>query len=162
MITNIVLAVRNIIKNKVGSIITVICLSVAFACLLLVYLYVSQESSFNSFHSNKDKVFRISYLFNLADGTEGSNVLLEPGLSEILKEKVPQVLRSTAFRGAWKPTMIFENINFEETLCITESDFFKMFRFKLILGNREELFKNPDEIVITSSLAKKFPVVKLR
>ena len=57
------------------------------------------------------------------------------------------------------PTLIFENISFEERLCITESDFFNMFSFKLILGNRNELFKNPDEIVITSSLAKKFQAV---
>lgn len=156
---NIVFAIRNIIKNKVNSIITIVGLSVAFACLLLIYLYVSQEFNYNSFHVNKDNIFRISYIYKLADGTEGSNVLLEPILSETIKKEVPYVIRSTAFRGAGEPTLIFETINFEERLCITESDFFNMFSFKLILGNKNELFKNPDEIVITSSLAEKFQAV---
>jgi len=159
MKTNIVLAFRNIIKNRVNSCITVAGLSVAFACMLLIYLYVFQEFRYNNFHEKKDKIYRINYSVIMADGTEGSDVLLESVLSKILKEKIPYVIRSTAFRGASEPTLIFENINFEEKLCITESDFFSMFSFNLLAGNKDELFKNPDEIVITSKLAKKLQTV---
>ena len=54
---NIYLAIRNILKNKVNSFISVGGLTVAFACLLLIYMYVSQELSYNNFHTNKDKIF---------------------------------------------------------------------------------------------------------
>ncbi len=156
---NILIAVRNIMKNKLNSFITVIGLSVASACLLLIYLYVSQEIGYNSFHENKESIFRVNYFIGHADGTKVSSIYLDPKLSEILKNKIPQVKRSTAFRNAHNPSMKFENQNFEEKTFITEQDFFKIFSFKMIIGNKDKVFENPDEIVITLSLADKFAAI---
>jgi len=152
---NILIALRNIKKNKVNSLITVIGLSVASACLLLIYLYVSQEFGYNSFHENKNRIFRVNYYIGHADGTKVPSIYLDPKLSEIIKNKVPQVIRSTAFRNAHNPAMKFNNQNLEENIYITESDFFKIFSFKLIIGNKDKIFENPDEIVITARLADK-------
>jgi len=156
---NILIAVRNIMKNKLNSFITVIGLSVASACLLLIYLYVSQELGYNSFHENKNNIFRVNYFIGHADGTKVSSIYLDPKLSEIIKNKIPQVKLSTAFRNAHDPSMKFENQNFEEKTFITEHDFFKIFSFKMIIGNKDRVFENPDEIVITSSLADKFAAI---
>jgi putative ABC transport system permease protein len=156
MRTNILLAIRNITKNRVNSVITVAGLSIAFACLLLIYLYVSQEFSYNDFHQNRDRLFRVNYTVAFADRTKQSTVLLDHKLSEVIKDKVPQIKRSTAFRSAQNPGLKFNNHNFEENVCITEPAFFEMFSFKFIVGNKDELFKNPDEIVISESLAAKF------
>ncbi|HEX7494457.1 MAG TPA: ABC transporter permease, partial [Bacteroidales bacterium] len=146
-------------KNKLNSFITVIGLSVASACLLLIYLYVSQELGYNSFHENMNSIFRVNYFIGHADGTKVSSIYLDPKLSEIIKNKIPQVKLSTAFRNAHNPSMKFENQNFEEKTFITEHDFFKIFSFKMIIGNKDRVFENPDEIVITSSLADKFAAI---
>lgn len=159
MRNDIIYAIRNITKNKANSVITVTGLTVAFACLLLIFLYVTQEFSYNNFQANKDNIFRINYSVKHADGHLYNTVLLNSELSDILKEKVPQIQRSTAFRSAHGPTMIFEHHNLEEKLCITEHDFFEMFSFKVIYGNRNELLKNPDEVVITRSLADKLRAI---
>ncbi len=159
MKSNIRLAIRNIIKNKVNSFITVGGLTVAFACLLLIYIYVSQEFSYNNFHANKDKIFRSNYSTKYANGTEGASLFFDSKLSEIIKDKVPQVNKCTSFRSAHGPTLIFEENNFEEKVCIAEPDFFDMFSFKLMIGNKKKLFENPDEIVITSRLANKFQAI---
>jgi putative ABC transport system permease protein len=156
---NILIALRNIKKNKINSIITVVGLSVASACLLLIYLYVSQELGYNSFHENKNRIFRVNYFIGHADGSKVSSIYLDPKLSEILKNKIPQVIRSTAFRNAHNPAMKFENRSFEENIYITDPDFFKIFRFKFIIGNKEKVFENPDEIVITSRLADKLAAI---
>ncbi len=152
---NIVYALRNILKNKTNSVITVTGLSVAFACLLLIFMYVNQEFSFNQFQENKDNIYRVNYSIQYADGTASKTVFLNPELSKILKEKVPQVKRSTAFRTTHTSTMIFEHQNLEENICIAENDFFDMFTFKVIFGNKSTFLLNPDEIVITRSLAEK-------
>ncbi len=159
MNNNLKYAFRNIRKNKVSSIITVTGLSVAFACLLLIFLYVTQEFSYNNFHANKDSIFRVNYSIQYVDGGEDKTALLNAELSKILKEKVPQVNRSTAFRGAFKTTMIYEHQNLEEDLCITEPDFFNMFSFKVISGNKNKFLINPDELVITRNLANKFMAI---
>ena len=159
MIKNIKYAIRNIVKNKVSSLITVTGLSVAFACLLLIFLYVTQEFSYNNFHTNKDNIYRVNYSVKWVNGFINNAVLLNPELSKILEEKVPEVKRSTAFRSAHMPTMIFEQQKLEENLCITEHEFFEMFSFKVIYGNKSKLLTNPDEIVITRSLANKFKAI---
>jgi putative ABC transport system permease protein len=152
---NILITLRNIKKNKINSLITVIGLSVASACILLIYLYVSQELGYNSFHENRNRIFRVNYFIGHADGTKISSIYLDPKLSEIIKNKIPQVLKCTAFRNAHNPVMKFENRDYEANIYITEKDFFKMFSYKLINGNKAEIFDNPDEIVITAGLADK-------
>ncbi|MUP39838.1 ABC transporter permease [Labilibaculum euxinus] len=159
MNNNMKYAFRNIAKNKASSIITVTGLSVAFACLLLIFLYVTQEFSYNNFHTNKDNIFRVNYSINWADGSINNTVLLNPELSKILEDKAPQVNRSTAFRSAHMPTMIFEQQNLEENLCITEHEFFDIFSFNVIYGNKSKLLTNPDEIVITKNLADKLKTI---
>lgn len=156
MRNNILIALRNIKNNKIISLITIVGLSVASACLLLIYLYVSQEFGYNSFHENKNRIFRVNYIIGHTNGTKVSSIYLDPKLSEIIKNKVPQVIRCTAFRNAHNPIMLFENRNFEEKTFITETDFFNIFSYKLIIGNKDNVFENPYEIVITSRLAKKF------
>ena len=156
MRNNILIAFRNIKNNKIISLITIIGLSVASACLLLIYLYVYQELNYNDFHKNKDFIFRVNYSLTHADGTKIESMYLDPKLSEIIKNKIPQVIRCTAFRNAHNPAVKFENRDFEENIYITEPDFFKIFSFKLIIGNKDKIFENPDEIVITNGLADKF------
>ena len=156
MRTNILIAFRNIRNNKINSLITVLGLSVASACLLLIFLYVSQELRYNSFHENNERIFRVNYSIGHADGTKVESIYLDSKLSEIIKSKIPQVILSTAFRNAHNPAMKFESRNFEENIYIAEPDFFKIFSFKLLIGNKENLFENPDEIVITATLADKF------
>ncbi|MCG6189793.1 ABC transporter permease [Maribellus maritimus] len=152
---NIVYTFRNILKNKTNSIITITGLSVAFACLLLIFLYVTQEFNYNNFHANKNNIFRINYTIKWVDGGTTNSTLLNPEFSQILKEKVPQVKYSTAYRSAQKQTMSFEHQTLEETLSITEPDFFDMFSFRVLYGNPNQMLKNPDEVVITKSLAEK-------
>jgi len=152
---NILYAFRNILRNKVNSAITVTGLSVAFACLLLIFLYVTQEFSYNNFHKNKDDIFRVNYSIKWYDGSVTNSTLLNPELSQIIKEKVSGVKHSTAFRSAHKQTLSFEHQNLEETLCMTEPDFFNMFSFHVLYGNPEQLLRNPNELVITKSLANK-------
>jgi putative ABC transport system permease protein len=156
---NIMIAVRNIVKNKMNSFITVIGLSVASACLLLIYLYVSQELGYNNFHENSNRIFRVNYYIGHTDGTKVSSIYLDQKLSEVIKNKAPQVLKCAAFRNAHNPAMKFENRDFEENIYITEPDFFKIFSFKLIVGNREKIFENPGEIIITSGLASKLSAI---
>jgi putative ABC transport system permease protein len=159
MKTNILIALRNIKKNILNSIITISGLTVAIACLLLIYIYVSQELGYNNFHQNKKNIFRINYSLLHPDGGKIETIYLDPKLSEVIKNEVPQVENCTAFRNAHKPTILFENHIFDEYLYITESDFFKIFDFKFLFGDKNKIFENPDEIIITSGLADKFMAV---
>ena len=155
MYRNILFAFRNISRNKINSIITVTGLSVSFACLLLIFLYITQEFNYNSFNVNADNIFRVNYTTKWANGNINKSVLLNPELSKVMKDKIPQLKKCTAFRSAQTQTLNFEHQKLEETLGITEPDFFDMFSYKVLYGNPEQFFKKPDELVITKTLANK-------
>lgn len=159
MKSNIHYAFRNILKNKLNSIISIVGFTVASTCLLLIYLYLTQEFHYNNFHVEGNKIFKLNYTLTFENGIKEDDALLDYQLSKIIKEKIPQVDKCTAIRGAHGPTIIFQNHNLEENIYLTEPDFFKIFTFKLLLGDRDRLFQNPNEIVITQSLANKFQAI---
>ena len=159
MKNNIQYAFRNIIKNKLNSIISIVGFSVASACIILIFLYLTQEFNYNNFHQEADKIYKINYKLTYENGVLERDALLDYQLSKIIKENIPQVEECTAIRGAHKPSITFQNEILEEDIYLTEADFFKIFTFELLLGNRDHLFENPNEIVITQSLASKFQAI---
>ncbi|MDB5143991.1 MAG: macB 11, partial [Mucilaginibacter sp.] len=56
---NLKLAIRNIFRNKLYTAINIIGLGVASAFCILVYLYVKNERSFDRFHHDQDRMFRV-------------------------------------------------------------------------------------------------------
>jgi putative ABC transport system permease protein len=95
-----------------------------------------------------------------ANGQEDNTVYLDQEVSKIIKEKIPLVKYSAAFRTAHRPIMKFENQNFDENVLIAQADFFRMFTFNVLFGDKQNLLENPDEIAITSGLADKLQAVK--
>ncbi len=55
------IAFRNIIKQKLHSIITIVGLAVGITCCLLIMLYVKQELSYDTFYPNADNIYRIGH-----------------------------------------------------------------------------------------------------
>jgi putative ABC transport system permease protein len=58
IINYIKIALRNLFKNPVYSFINVFGLAVGIACCLLIMLYVQNEWSYDTFHSNSDRLYR--------------------------------------------------------------------------------------------------------
>ncbi len=153
-------AFRKIAKNRMNSVISIIGLATALTSVLLIYLYVYQEFNYNRFYDSNNKIFRLNYSLEKVDGSKDNTVLLNPELSETIKNKIPQIKWSTSFRSAHHPSLKFENQWFEQNLFITERDFFKIFNYKFLAGAKDHIFENPNELVITSSLADKFAAIK--
>ncbi len=153
-------AIRRILKNRMNSIISIIGLTTALTSVLLIYLYVHQEFNYNRFYDCNHKIFRLNYSLEKADGIKDITVLLNPELAVTIKNKIPQIKWSTSFRSAHHPSLKFENQWFEQNLFITEQDFFKIFNYTFLAGSKDMVFQNPNELVITSSLADKFAGIK--
>ncbi len=152
MKTNFIYAFRNIRNNSVNSIITVVGLAVAIACCLIIYLYVSQEYSTNSFYKNADKIFRINYKIKYVDG-EGKDVRVDPEIAVLLKKEIPQVDKSAEYRAAFEQTLHYRENYYDVQTSLASEDFFQIFSFKFLAGDPSGIFKNPYEMVITRKLA---------
>jgi len=153
MKTNLTYAYRNIKNNSINSIITVVGLSVAIACCLIIYFYINQEYSFNNFHKNKDKIFRINYTIKYID-SEYKDVRVEPEIAERLKKEIPQIDKSAEYRHAFQQTLSFRDNFYDVQTSYASEDFFKMFTFNFLAGNASNILTNPNEIVLTRKTAE--------
>jgi len=82
------LGIRNLNKNKINTLISVLSLSLGIAILLVISIFANNELSVDSFHENSSRIFKVSY--GHSSGTPGP-------LSELLKTSFPEIQNATHF-----------------------------------------------------------------
>ncbi len=153
------IALRNLLKNWGLTFINIIGLATGFAITLLIVQYVQFERSYENTHLDSDRVVRLT--LNLLTGnsvtTQDSEVY--PPVGPKLQAEVPEVeayTRVYAIGEPNSPMQIGEQQFLMKDLYAVDADFFRMFNYKLMYGNEKDLFKKPNEAVITESTALKY------
>jgi len=154
-------AVRNMMKRKLYSFINSLGLSLGIAFCILIFLYVRDERSFDQFHVNKDRIYRINEKsYNTwrkdLDTDYNHNAYLPLPLLQVLKDEIPEVEKGTHFNTGMGGSMQVEDKVFSEQFTFVDRDFFSMFSFPLMAGNPEKIFLTPNEVVITEKIEKKY------
>ncbi|MEA5427175.1 ABC transporter permease [Arcicella lustrica] len=149
------IAFRNLLRNKVFSVINILGLALGMTCSLMIMLWVQDERSVDAFHTNKNQLYRIYMKEFFSGKTQG--VIWTPGpLAEELKRVIPEIQMSTAFSWPSSQTfMVGDKVNKQET-NVAGADFFKMFSFKLLQGNPESALKNLNSLAISRKMAEIF------
>jgi putative ABC transport system permease protein len=154
-------ASRNILKRKMYSFINAFGLSIGIAFCILIYLYIEDEKSFDQFHENKDLIYRMEVKhFNTWDPNAESqynvHAWLQTALRPVLIDDVPEVQYATRYTPDNEGIFRYGDKVFTEKITYVDSDFFKMFSFPLLAGNKDKLFNNPLEVVLTPRIAEKY------
>ena len=150
------IALRNLNRNKVYSLINIGGLTVGLACSLLIFLYVQDELSFDKIHENYQNIHRLDSRYKINDSFQ-ANLDFPAGLAPILREETGGV--KNAVRYDRKPKAIVVNGTekiYEEHLSYTEPEFFEMFNFELDAGDKKTALEKPFSIVISQELANKY------
>ena len=150
-------ALRLLSKEKRITIINIIGLSVSLACALFMLLWVQHELSYDRFHEDFDRLYRVEedqYYSN----AEPYHVNVTPFVSgPVWKDEVPEIEEQCrlAFRGGHLFTE-GDNKFFEDGIVVVDSSFFDMFTFDFIYGNKEGVLQEPNTMVITEELSTKY------
>lgn len=162
MIKNYIkIAFRNLLKNKVYSLINILGLAIGLATTLLILIYVFHETRYDQFHENSDRIFRIAQITESKDRYE-EQATTPFQLGTVLKEEFPNLVDKTVrFYDLQEESHTFlnreDNISFREyNFYFVDSTFFDVFSAELIQGNPDEVLKNPLSLVITQELAHKY------
>jgi putative ABC transport system permease protein len=144
--------IRNLFTNKKFAWINILGLSVGVTISLLILLYVRYETSFDNFNPNSGRIYRI-VTGSLQDGTVSAATPL--ALSDVLKKDYPELDKVISLMGTFmhvkRGNDIFENLRG----AVVEKDFFSLFNCPLVAGNKETLFSDPYEAVLTRKTAEK-------
>ncbi|WP_422082911.1 ABC transporter permease [Ulvibacterium sp.] len=145
-------ALRNILKHKLFSLINIFGLSVSIATCLLIILLVYGQKRVDNFHEKGDRIVRV--LSETDNGSFASTPLpLAPKLSEEYPHVVEDAVRiKSSFVGG---DMIYDTKRIPLAGRYADDSFFKIFSFELIKGDPATVLEAPFSIVLTKESAEK-------
>jgi putative ABC transport system permease protein len=147
------IAFRNLWKNKTYTAINIIGLSVAFGSSILLYLTSAYELSFDNFHKDSDRIFRLYFSSINKDGSPKTGTSMAYPLTPALKAEFPEVEAVT--RINWGAGIVkYKDKKFDKMVRSADADFLKMFSFPLLKGNVNTSLAALDNIVISENMAK--------
>jgi putative ABC transport system permease protein len=150
------IAFRNILKQRLYSVITVMGLAVGMSCCLLIMLYVRQELSYDSFYPNTEKIHRIGHTVIRPTRT-GISAAIPTPVAPALKAEYPEIEHIT--RLYFDSQVLFEYGDkqiYEDNVIYADPEFFSVFPFQVLKGDSSRLLDTPQSMVITSSMARKY------
>ena len=156
-LNNLRQAFRILFKERRITTINIIGLSVSLACALFMLLWVQDELSYDRFHTDFDRLYRVEE-DQYYSGEEPYHVNVTPYVSgPVWKDEVPEITEQC--RMAWRGGMLFtrgEQKFFEDGIFAVDSTFLELFNFELLSGSKATSLRDPYTIVLTEDLATKY------
>jgi putative ABC transport system permease protein len=150
-----VIALRNLVKNKVFSFINISGLSLGLTCSILIALWVQDEYKMDAFHENLDRIYTItSTEYSGHEITYGGYDT--PGLlGEELKRVFPEVEYASNYVLEYR-TFAVDDKKMKVPGGFAGADFFKIFSYPLVQGSKEKALTTPESIAISRKMATAF------
>ncbi len=154
------IALRNFLKHKVYSAINLSGLVLGFSVFLIFAVYVYDELSYDRFHDNSDKTYRV-YLERVYPNSVVNFAGIGSGVGPAIKSDIPGVEKMTrvhSFSNSPRQIIEYDGKRFVETnnLYFTDNNFFEVFNAEFIKGNKATALKNPNSVVISDEAARKY------
>lgn len=150
------IALRNLVRHKTYAGINIAGLALAMAACLLIYRVVYFEMSFDSFHRDGDRIYRVVSATQNTNGTEFFMGVPFP-VPGALRKDYPQLENVAAIRQT-DGVIIVGDKKFRERdrVYYTEPAVFKILNFKWLYGNPHTALSAPGTGVMTKSIAEKY------
>ncbi|MCB0565320.1 MAG: ABC transporter permease [Phaeodactylibacter sp.] len=162
------IAFRNMLKHKLSSFINILGLSLGLAFVILVYLFVKHEYSYDNFHANADRIYRVNEIeFHQAGLKDETSIFKQEqeGISKYaylplatgptMQEEFPEVMRYTRYDETNTIVRRGKRV-FSEKVHLVDSTFFELFDFELLEGDAAEVLNGKNRIVISPEMARKY------
>ncbi|MDX1940803.1 MAG: FtsX-like permease family protein [Saprospiraceae bacterium] len=150
------IALRSFWQQKLSATINVLSLSLGIGCAILIFLFIQNEWSFDTFHEKTDQLYRINRIVNDKNHRflEGINTHPAP-FAPAVKEEMPEIQYITRVQND-KSYIKRGNFISLEKYFFTDADFFQMFSFSFVKGNAQQSLEDNSSAVITERIAEKF------
>jgi putative ABC transport system permease protein len=154
-------AFKNLLRNKLNTAINLIGLSIGMACTILILLYVQYELSYDSFHKNRNNLYRINKISYENGEMNYKSAFTFSGQGPVIKSEIPEVEDYVRLLHTTGPIQYNnqkdELISFRENdIYYADSSFFSLFSYNLLKGDSHSVLQKPNSIVLSESSVKKY------
>ncbi|MBL7961678.1 ABC transporter permease, partial [bacterium] len=152
------IALRNILRQKGHSFINISGLAVGLACTVLIVMWIQDELSYDHFHKNGNRIFRVVENQFYGGGDAFQTPQTPAPLSAVLKSDFPDIEKTT--RVLFTPNKLLFDYKdqrfYESNGLYVDPEFLSMFTFPLTAGQSDIALKDPNSIVLTKEIAQKY------
>ncbi|MBK0381066.1 ABC transporter permease [Mucilaginibacter segetis] len=154
------IAWRNLRRNKAYAFINITGLSLGIASSILIFILIDYHLSFDDFHKNSDRIYRVVTEWH--DETIDRSAAVPQPLGKALRNDFTfgeKVARSVSFHN---PLITLPNekeikkFAEKDGVAFTEPEFFDIFNFPLIKGNKKTVLVQLNEAIVTQKIAQKY------
>jgi len=148
-------AIRNLRRNKVYTLLNLAGLSIGLTVFILVLLFVNYEKSYDSWNKELSQVYRVG-VSEEKDGEIEKSPSIQYPLGTFLLQDCPEVVALSRARVIGEQLIsLNEKEFFEKNAISADSNFFKLFPYHFIRGNRLTVLNEPNTMVISKKMSKK-------
>lgn len=149
-------ALRNIRKYQLYSFINVFGLAVGIAVCTLLFLFVRHEWSYDQFHANKERLYRLAVTFKETGDAYSSRSAFAAPVGPALQTDYPEV--EEVVRVWYTPGSFVQHGDklLAQSSAAVDPNFFKVFSFNLLRGDPSTALKDPQSVVLTESVVMRF------
>nr|MBP6811716.1 ABC transporter permease [Saprospiraceae bacterium] len=151
-------ALRNLRKNKLHAALNLAGLSIGLACCLLIALYIGSETSFDRYHANADRIWRVTRTFHDQDGAVNLHLsAIAPPFGSLLPEHFPEIQELTStlqYTGTIKTpnAALFP----ENDMFFADERLFTVFTVPMTNGDAKTALAEPMQAILSESAAKRY------
>ena len=149
------IALRNLFRNKVYSVINILGLAIGITCAIVIYIYVNFETSYDDYQKDLDRILRVTTKSVTATESSVSSKTAGP-IGPSLLESYPQVETYTRILPLSKGLVRFEDKMFYENRIFGDSELFNIFTTTFVRGSKESVLERPNTCVLSESVSQKY------
>jgi len=152
----LVVAFRSLRRTTSASVINILGLAVGMAACLLILHYVTFETSYDNFHKNSDRIYRLRY-----ERTDGSGLSVKfasccPPAAARIRDKYPEVEKIGRLLNTRGSISRGETVFLEERIFYAEPDVFDVLKFEFTEGDPLTALSQPGNAFLSQTMARKY------
>lgn len=153
----ILVAWRNLRKNKTFSLLNIAGLAVGLACFILIAMYVMDELSYDKHNVKADRIYRINSDIRFG-GTDLRLAVCSDPMGATLKKDYPQVEQFVRIYASSGSKLLKKGTGFIEEVNVAHADstIFEVFTLPVVVGNPKTALNEPNTVVVSETAAKKY------
>ncbi len=149
MIQNYIkVALRNLLSNRLTSFINISGLGVGLACVMVIFMYLTVETSYDKFHMDGKDIYRVQHIYGFINAPTAP--VYEREYADVVASlRINPFTRDRRIR-------VSESEIYTEDILMAEDNFFTFFSFPLVSGDPEQCLADKYSLVISETMAHKF------
>ena len=158
MIRNyILIALRNIIRQKAYSIINITGLAIGIMSCMLILMYVTDELSYDRFHEKGDRIYRLFFRYTSPNGESFNHAVGPYRLANELADRYPEIEEAVRLSFSSPMELRYGETEFvEDNVMLADSNIFRVFSIDLHAGEPSTALIEPFTCVVSDEVAGKF------